>query len=173
MERNKDLNKYIDKSKKFKRNLWVIIEYHSQIKDFSNYRYFRFYILVCKNVLKVVCYQDPNALREGTAIHPLSKDKGLRNTEHRMIMALVKGNLFLGVNIGYGLIFGSLSQFITKCGRYYYKMCQLFYYEMTQFYHNMQQLIQNAAILLDNVTVTTKCDVYYKMLRYNVTAEIW
>ena len=32
-----------------------------------------------------------------------------------------------------------------------------------QFYHKMQQLLQNAMILLWNAPVITKCDVYYKM----------
>ena len=45
-------------------------------------------------------------------------------------------------------------------------------YVMAQFYHIMQQLIQNTVTLLDNVTVMTKTDMYYKMRRYNVTAEI-
>ena len=112
------------------------------------------------------------ALREGTVIHPPSKDKGIRDIQHSMIIALGQGNLFLGVKIDYGLIFGSLYQFITRCGRYYYNMCQLIYYVMAQFYHIMQQLIQNTATLLDNVTVITKTDMYYKMRRYNVTAEI-
>ena len=34
---------------------------------------------------------------------------------------------------------------------------------MWQFHLKMQQLLQNATILLQNVTVVTKCDVYYKM----------
>ena len=38
------------------------------------------------------------------------------------------------------------------------------YYKMTQFfYYKMQELIQNAAILLQHVTVITKSDVCYKL----------
>ena len=32
----------------------------------------------------------------------------------------------------------------------------------------MQQLLQNATILLQNVTVITKCNVYYKLRQYTV-----
>ena len=64
---------------------------------------------------------------------------------------------------------------------FYYDM-RLFYYKMRQklitnvsgvslhmqlFYCKMSQLLQNATVLLHNATVTTKCDVYYKMRRYN------
>ena len=42
-----------------------------------------------------------------------------------------RGNLILGVNRGYGFIFGSLWHFITKFDRYY-KMRQLFYGKMWQ-----------------------------------------
>ena len=42
-------------------------------------------------------------------------------------------------------------------------MRQVFYYKMRQFYDKMRQLLQVATILLENVTVITKSDVYYKM----------
>ena len=48
----------------------------------------------------------------------------------------------------------------------YYKMRQGFYHKIFYhkgFYYKMQQLLQNAAILLQNTTVITKCDIYYKM----------
>ena len=32
----------------------------------------------------------------------------------------------------------------------------------------MQQLLQNVTILLQNATVITKCDVYYKMVRHKI-----
>ena len=35
-----------------------------------------------------------------------------------------------------------------------------------QFYYKMRQLIKNETISLQNATVITKCDVYYKMRRY-------
>ena len=38
----------------------------------------------------------------------------------------------------------------------YYKKRQVFCYKM-------RQLLQNATILLQSVTVITKCDVYYKL----------
>ena len=41
----------------------------------------------------------------------------------------------------------------------YYKMRQVFYYKM-------RQLLQIATILLQNATVITKCDVYYKLRQY-------
>ena len=42
----------------------------------------------------------------------------------------------------------------------YYKMCQVFYYKM-------RQLLQIATTLLQNATVITKCDVYYKLRQYS------
>ena len=48
---------------------------------------------------------------------------------------------------------------------------------MRQFYYKMRHLLQNTTILLQNVTVTTKCDVYYKLRQYNIvwciTYEFW
>ena len=53
--------------------------------------------------------------------------------------------------------------FITKCAEVYYKILQVFYYKM-------RQLLQNATILLQNLTVFTKCDVCYKLRHtyYNI-----
>ena len=48
----------------------------------------------------------------------------------------------------------------------YYKMRQVFYYKM-------RQLLQNATILLQNATVITKCDIYYKLRQYNQLQKIW
>ena len=45
-------------------------------------------------------------------------------------------------------------------------MRQAFYYKMRQFYYKMRQLSQIATILLQNATVITKCDVYYKLRQY-------
>ena len=50
----------------------------------------------------------------------------------------------------------------------YYKMRQVFYYKMRQFYYKMRQLLQIAMILLQNATVFTKCDIYYKLPQYKV-----
>ena len=50
----------------------------------------------------------------------------------------------------------------------YYKMRQFLYYKMQQFYYKMRQLLQIATTLLQNATVITKCDVYYKLRQYSV-----
>ena len=42
-----------------------------------------------------------------------------------------------------------------------YKMRQVFYFKM-------RQLLQNVTILLQNTTVITKCDVYYKLRQYRL-----
>ena len=47
-----------------------------------------------------------------------------------------------------------------------------FYYKMRQFYYKMQQLSQIVTILLQNATVITKCDVYYKLRQYNKQSKI-
>ena len=46
----------------------------------------------------------------------------------------------------------------------YYKMRQVFYCKIRQFYYKMQQLLHISTILLQNATVITKCDAYYKLL---------
>ena len=38
---------------------------------------------------------------------------------------------------------------------------------MRQFYYKMRQLLQIATILLQNATVITQRDVYYKLRQYN------
>ena len=41
------------------------------------------------------------------------------------------------------------------------------YYKMRQvFYHKMWLLLQIATILLENATIVTECDVYYKLWQY-------
>ena len=55
----------------------------------------------------------------------------------------------------------------------YYKMRQMLLQNATaillqnatEVYYKMRQLSQNATILLQNATVITKCDIYYKLLR--------
>ena len=43
------------------------------------------------------------------------------------------------------------------------------YYKMRQdLYYKMRQLLKAATILLQNATVITKWDVYYKLWQYNV-----
>ena len=63
---------------------------------------------------------------------------------------------------------------LRKATEVYYKMLQGFYYKMRQFYDKMRQLLQT--ILLQNATVITKCDVYYKLRQYSFLGEtliIW
>ena len=50
-----------------------------------------------------------------------------------------------------------LLQYVTEA---FYKMFQVFYYKMRQLFYKIRQLLQIEAILLQNVTVITKCDVY-------------
>ena len=45
----------------------------------------------------------------------------------------------------------------------YYKMHKVFYYKM-------QQLLQTVTILLQNATVITKCDVYYKLQHFTASS---
>ena len=76
-------------------------------------------------------------------------------------------NLIFGVNsvtVSYLIRYDSLLQNATaillqNATEVYYKMRQVFYYKM-------RQLLQNATILLQNATVITKCDVYYKLRQY-------
>ena len=56
---------------------------------------------------------------------------------------------------------------LQNATKVYYKMRQVFYYKMRQFYYRMRQLLQIGTILLQNATVTTKCDVYYKLRQYS------
>ena len=49
-------------------------------------------------------------------------------------------------------------------------MRQVFYYKMQQFYYKMQHLLRNVSISLQNAILITKCDVYYKIRRYNVSS---
>ena len=49
----------------------------------------------------------------------------------------------------------------------YYKMRQVFYYKM-------RQLLQIVAILLQNATGITKCNVYYKLRQYTrLTSQLY
>ena len=50
----------------------------------------------------------------------------------------------------------------------YYKMRHAFYYNMRQCYYKMRELLQIPTILLQNATVITKGDVYYKLRQYKV-----
>ena len=71
----------------------------------------------------------------------------------------------------YSFIFGSLQHFNTRDrsrDRYYYKMRQKLNTKASGFLLQIAKvLLQNAWILLQNVTFITNCNVYYKMRRYN------
>lgn len=111
---------------------------------------------MCRNVLWTFC----NRLRNSIKIFDLLwhfpfKDKRLKGFETSMSIVLKK-NLFLIEDSGYGFIFGSLGNFITKRNRCYYKMWHLLYYKMRQFFYSktkqfylkMPQLLQNVSISL-------------------------
>ena len=56
----------------------------------------------------------------------------------------------------------------------YYKMRQVFYYKMRHLYYKMRQLLQIVAILLQNATGITKCNVYYKLRQYTrLTSQLY
>ena len=91
---------------------------------------------------------------------PLSKDEKLKDIGHSMSM----GNLILGANrvtVSYLIRYDSSLQNATvillkNAREVYYKMRNVFYYKM-------RQLLRNVIILLQNATVISKCDVYYKL----------
>ena len=56
---------------------------------------------------------------------------------------------------------------LQNAKKVYYIMRTVFYYKIPQFYFNLRQLLQSASILLENVTVITNCNVYYKMHQYS------
>ena len=100
---------------------------------------------------------------------PLSKDEGLTNIGHSMST----GNLIWGVNgvtvsclIHYDRLLQNATDVITKCDSYFIPKC----------YRSLLQIasgffIQNATVLLQNLTIITNCDdfitkydSYHKML---------
>ena len=56
--------------------------------------------------------------------------------------------------------------FLQHATNVYCKMRQVFLLKNVTVYHDVQQLLQSALILLQNVIVITISDVYYKMRRY-------
>ena len=84
-------------------------------------------------------------------------------------------NIILGVNsvtVSYLFHCDSLLQnatdiLVQNATKVYCKMRQVFYYKML-FYYKIRQLLQIATILLQNATVITKCDVYYKLRQYRL-----
>ena len=75
------------------------------------------------------------------------------------------GNLIWGVNsvtVSYLIHYDSLLQnatvFITECGSYFITKCDKSLLQNVSGF-----VLQNVIILLQNATVITKCDVYYKL----------
>ena len=66
------------------------------------------------------------------------------------------------------LLQNAIAILLQNATEVYYKMRQFFYYKMLQFYYKMRQLVQIATTLLQNVTVITKCDLYYKLRPYKI-----
>ena len=72
------------------------------------------------------------------------------------------------ITVSYLILYGSLLQnaidIATKCDSNFISNATKVYYKIRQvFYYKMRQLLQNASILLQSVTVITKCDVDYKI----------
>ena len=55
------------------------------------------------------------------------------------------------------------SWFIAKCDRRLLQNASGFLLQNATVYYKMWQLLQIATILLENATLITKCDVYYKL----------
>ena len=97
---------------------------------------------------------------------PLSNDEGLRDIRHSMSIR----NLTSGVNsvtVSYLIHYDSLIQnatdVITKCGRSLLQNASRFLLHYNDFNAKCDSYYKLAtAILLQNATVITKCDVYYK-----------
>ena len=103
-----------------------------------------------------------------TKIHPpsppLSKDEGLKNIGYSMSTR----NLILDVNsvtVSYLIHYDSLLQnaidIITKCDSYFITKC-----DRSLLQNASGVLLQNETVLLQKVTIITKCDVYYKLRQY-------
>ena len=58
------------------------------------------------------------------------------------------------------------SCFFTTCNKCLLQNASSFLLKNVTVYHDVQQLLQSALILLQNVIVITISDVYYKMRRY-------
>ena len=95
---------------------------------------------------------------------PLSEDEVLKNIGHNMSIR----NIIFGLNsvtvsdlICYDSLLQNAIDVITKCDSYF----------ITKRDRSLLQnasgfLLQNATVLLQNATVITKCDVYYKLRQY-------
>ena len=70
------------------------------------------------------------------------------------------------------LLQNTTATLLQNATKVYYKMRRVFCYKMRQFYYKMRQLLKIVIILLQNTTVITKCDVYYKLRQYDHTKLI-
>ena len=79
-------------------------------------------------------------------------------------------NLIFGVNsvtasylICYDSLLQNVTDIITKCDSYFITNCDRSLLQSASGF-----LLQNATVLLQNATVITNCDVYYKLRQYKV-----
>ena len=63
--------------------------------------------------------------------------------------------------INYDTLLQNATDIITKCDSYFITKC-----DRSLLQNASGFLLQNATILLQNATVITKCDVYYKLRQY-------
>ena len=130
-------------------------------------RCFRFQTWLCENVsnevltwLKIQAKvpSRSGAWAQGEWQKNTHSSERLKNIGHSMSI----NNLILGVNsvtVSYLIQYDSLLQnstdIVTKCNSYFITKCY-------------RSLLENASgFLLQNATVLTKCDVYYKFRQYN------
>ena len=88
--------------------------------------------------------------------------EGLRDIGHSMNI----GDLILGVNsvtisylINYDSLLQNATDITTKCDSYFITKC-----DRSLLQHASGFLLQNTTVFLQNATVITKCDAYYKLL---------
>ena len=78
-----------------------------------------------------------------------------------MSMALERGFIFYFIHND--TLLQNATDIITKCDSYFITKCDRSLLQNTSGF-----LLQNDIILLQNGTVITKCDVYYKLQQYSV-----
>ena len=67
-----------------------------------------------------------------------------------------------GFIFDYDSFLQNATDIITKCDSYFVTKCDRSLLQNAQGF-----LLQSATVLIQNATVITKCDVYYKMRQYN------
>ena len=102
-------------------------------------------------------------------VHSPSKDEGLKNIGHPWVWCYTQEVLIMGVNNGYGFIFGSLWHYktrpiLTKYESYFITKCNKSLLE------KVRQL-QIVTGLFQNVTAIIKCNFYYKIIAKCVSAK--